>query len=333
MKIAIHHTPGSFSDGWIKFCQDQNLDYKTVNAYDNDIILQLSDCDVFLWHHHHANYKDVLFAKQLLYSLETKGIKVFPNFATGWHFDDKVGQKYLLESINAPMVPSFAFYSKKEAFEWIEKESFPKVFKLRGGASSSGVFLARTKKEARKYTSKSFSKGFKQFNGWKNLKNTANLFKSKKANLCDMLKAFVRVFVPTEFSKMHAPEKGYAYFQEFIPENKYDTRVIVIGNKAYGMHRMVRKNDFRASGSSCFDYSPIREDVLSTAFNVAHQLNLQSVAFDFIYTPEGKPLIVEMSYGFGRKGSGKCKGYWTEDLSFHECVIEPEKWILENIIK
>ena len=115
MKIGIHHREGSYSERWIEYCQEHRIDYKIVNAYDSNIVDQLSDCDIFMWHHHHANYKDALFAKQLLYSLQIAGKKVFPDFNTGWHFDDKVGQKYLLEAIEAPLVPSYVFYTKKEA--------------------------------------------------------------------------------------------------------------------------------------------------------------------------------------------------------------------------
>ena len=100
MKIAIHHRPGSFSDRWIEYCKQNEIDYKIVNAYDNNIVEQVSDCDAFMWHHHHANVKDTLFANQLIYSLETAGIKCFPDFHTTWHFDDKVGQKYLLEAVD-----------------------------------------------------------------------------------------------------------------------------------------------------------------------------------------------------------------------------------------
>lgn len=77
MKIAIHHTPHSFSERWIEYCKEKGIPYKIVNAYDSDIVKQVEDCDSFMWHHHHANYKDVLFAKQLLYSLETGGEESF----------------------------------------------------------------------------------------------------------------------------------------------------------------------------------------------------------------------------------------------------------------
>ena len=109
MKIAIHHTPGTFSDRWISYCEEKGIPYKIVDAYSSDIVKQVEDCDAFMWHHHHANYKDALFAKQLLYSLQIAGKKVFPDFNTGWHFDDKVGQKYLLEAIGAPLVTSYVF--------------------------------------------------------------------------------------------------------------------------------------------------------------------------------------------------------------------------------
>ena len=110
MIIAIHNRPGSFSDRWIEYCKKNHIDYKLVNAYDDNIVELVRECDAFMWHHHHTNSRDVLFAKQLLYSLQMSGVKVFPDFNTGWHFDDKVGQKYMLEAIGAPMVPSYVFY-------------------------------------------------------------------------------------------------------------------------------------------------------------------------------------------------------------------------------
>ena len=111
MKIAIHEREGSFSDGWIDSCKENNIPYKIVNCYNNNIVEQLSDCDGLMWHWDLNDYKSALFAKQLTVSLEKNGFKVFPSTATAWHYDDKVGQKYLLEAINAPLVPTYVFYS------------------------------------------------------------------------------------------------------------------------------------------------------------------------------------------------------------------------------
>src|SRR5690554_5639993 len=106
MKIAIHNTKseGFFDNYWINYCKKNNIEFKLVNAYDSNIVDQVKDCTAFMWHHSNYDYRDALFAKQLLYSLEQKGMKVFPDFNTTWHFDDKVGQKYLLEAIGATLV-------------------------------------------------------------------------------------------------------------------------------------------------------------------------------------------------------------------------------------
>ena len=133
MRIAIHVQSGSFSDRWIAYCNEKGIGYKPVNCFANDILAQLTDCNA------------IHFAKQLLYSLEKKGIKVFPDFNTVCHFDDKLGQKYLLESIGAPTPETWIFYNKSEALQWASETCYPKVFKLRKGAGSQNVRLARNK--------------------------------------------------------------------------------------------------------------------------------------------------------------------------------------------
>lgn len=335
MRIAIHHALNSFSERWIEYCQEKNISYKIVNAYDSNIIEAVKDCDVFLWHHHHANYKDVLFAKQLLYSLQIAGIKVFPDFNTTWHFDDKVGQKYLLESIGAPMVPSHVFYSKQDALSWIEKSSFPKVFKLRGGAGASNVKLAHTKSEARKLVKKAFGKGFSQFDRCGYFKERLKKWRQGQDSLMGVFKGLARLFVTTDFAKMHSVEKGYIYFQDFMPNNSFDIRVVVVAGKyAMGERRMVRKGDFRASGSGVFDYSNIDPQIIKISFDIAKKLQLQSVAFDFIYNANKEPLIVELSFGFGTKGIKYCPGYWTNDMQWHEGKqIDFCGWMIDEIIK
>ena len=97
------------------------------------------------------------------------------------------------------------------------------------------------------------------------------------------------------------------------------------------MKRRVRKNDFRASGSSDFIYDEIPKSVLQIGFDVSKRLNLQSVAFDFIFK-NGKPLIIELSCFFGSKGSSKCKGYWDDECVWHEGPFEPMYWQIENLI-
>lgn len=333
MRIAIHHRKGSFSEQWIDYCKKRNIEYKIVNAFDSDIILQLQGYDIFLWHHHHNDFKDVLTAKRILFALEHAKIKVFPDFKTDWHFDDKVAQKYLLEAIKAPLVQSYVFYDKEEALKWATKTIYPKVFKLKGGAGAQNVKLARNFTEANRLIHKSFGKGFSQFNRFGSLKERLRKYRNGQDTFYSLLKGLGRLFIPTSYARMQSNEKGYAYFQDFIPENNFDTRIIVIGGRAFAITRGVRENDFRASGSGDISYDPslINIEALKVCFEVNKSINSQSIAFDFVIH-NGIPLIVEISYGFATHAYDDCPGYWDSSLVWHEGVFCPQDWMLENLL-
>lgn len=334
MKIAIHKS--GFGERWIAYCKKNNIDYKIVNPYDDDIISQIEDCDVFMWHFHHQSYKDALFAKQLLFSIQQSGKKVFPDFNSAWHFDDKVGQKYLLESIKAPLIPSFVFYTKKDAYKWIEKTSFPKVFKLRGGAGATNVKLVTSKIEAKKIVKKAFGRGFKQSDTIADLKDSWKKYISGRSSIKYVIKRVARIFVNDEYSKMHSKEKGYVYFQEFIPNNTYDIRVVIVGDKAFALKRIVRKNDFRASGSGniVYDKKQIDERCIKISFDVNEKINSQSIAFDYVFDKDNNPLIVEISYGYSAAAYDICEGYWDKSLEWHEGNnFDFCGWMIEDLIR
>jgi glutathione synthase/RimK-type ligase-like ATP-grasp enzyme len=337
MKIAIHKSSWGFSSIWINYCRTNQIPYKIVNCYESNIISQLEDCDILMWHHHHTDAKDVLFSKGLLFALEQAGKKVFPNFNTGWHFDDKVGQKYLLEAINAPMAEAWVFYEKKDALDWIEKTTFPKVFKLRGGAGSTNVKLIRSKSQAQTMIEKAFGSGFPAYDKWNDLKEQYLRYKQGKLTTLALAKSIRRVFVSTRFANTVGNQKGYIYFQEFIPNNDFDIRIIVIGNRAFGAKRMVRPNDFRASGSGdfSFDRKDIYIDCVKLAFEVNKKIKSNCVAYDFVYDEQNNPLIVEINYGFAYEGylEASDSGYYDDKLNWHEGKFNQVEWILEEIIK
>ena len=335
MKIAIHHTPGFFSEQWIQYCKQNNIPYKLVNAYDTDIIRQVEDCDAFMWPHTQSDYRDTLFAKQLLYSLQIAGKKVFPDFNTTWHFDDKVGQKYLLEAVGAPLVPSYVFYSKREALAWAKQTSFPKVFKLRGGAGATNVWLVKTRRQAYRLIWKAFSSGFSQFNRWRYLQDRYKKWRRGQDTFGGVCRGLGRLLVPTKLAVMHSKEKGYVYFQDFIPDNETDFRIKVVNGKCWGFQRKVRDGDFRASGSGVllFDREAIPLILVQTAQSIAKRLLLQSAAFDFIQDKTTRRwLVVEVSYGFGFDEREMIHGYWDEHMIWHDETFIPQEWMVDCVL-
>ena len=333
--IAIHKSGiWSFRPEWEEYCKKHEIAYRLVDAYDSNIVSQLRDCSVFLFHHHHTDVKDYNFAKQLLFALEQSGLRVFPDFNTGWHFDDKLGQKYLLEAIEAPLVPTQAFYDKKEAKLWALTTSLPKVAKLRSGAGSNNVKLLKKRSELFSYIDKAFGKGFNNYNRKGDLEEKLRNLKEKRATFKDVLKSLRRVFVGTDYGKTAGKERSYVLFQDFIPNNNFDIRVITIGERAFAIKRPVRKNDFRASGSGfiIYDRNEIDLRCIQIAFEITNKLNAQCVAYDFVFDQGNNPLIVEINYGFAHRAYDKCPGYWDIKLNFIAKQIDPCGWIVENII-
>jgi glutathione synthase/RimK-type ligase-like ATP-grasp enzyme len=334
IKIAIHHSPSSFSDQWIEYCKNNNVQYRIVNCYGNDIIKQLKDCGGLMWHWHHYDAKAVLFARQLIYSLEMMGLKVFPDSNTCWHFDDKVGQKYLLEAVDAPFVSSYIFYDKHETMEWIAQTDFPKVFKLRGGGGSSNVRLVRTKQQAIKLCEQAFGKGFKPVAGYfSDYKSRVRKINNMSVLMEKLKKLPLNLYHIYTANRLMQREKGYIYFQDFVPRNEFDTRIIVIGDKAFGIRRYVRKNDFRASGSGLIEYEKkfIDERCVLEVFKLSEKLKTQSLACDCL-VQNNEIKIVEISYAYMGRAYDKCVGYWDRNMNWHSGHFKVEDLIIEMFI-
>ncbi len=333
--IGIHDRPGSFSDRWITYCTDNKIPFRRVNCLATDVVLQCKGLDALLWHWFHFDPTDLLMARQIIASLETTKIVVFPNSPTCWHYDDKVAQKYLLEAIGAPLIPTWVFTNQIDAMQWIETANWPKVFKLRCGAGSQNVRLVRTQAEARTVCHQAFDRGFPAMTGYLDDMQT-RLRKTKTAK--EFWSRLVRA--PRTFRnilklrrQMHR-ERGYLYFQEFLPDNTFDTRITVIGDRAFGFMRANRPNDFRASGSGSIVYDPEKLDkrCVEIAFRVADQLGTQSLAFDFLFTSRNEPQIGEVSYCYKSSAVHACTGQWDRQGIWHVGHVWPEDAIINDVI-
>ncbi len=338
--LAIHNRPGSFSSRWIRYCQEKNIPVREVDAYSSGIIEDLKDCDGLMWHWHQLDYKALLFARQLTAALESAGIPVYPSSKTAWHFDDKVGQKYLLEALGLPLVPSYCFYDKASALEWARQTKYPKVFKLRGGAGSRNVRLVHNYPEARNFIRRAFSRsGFPLLDRrsgaaecWWQFQRDRTFAALKRAVFRTSAQGILPLIRTPD--RMLPPQKGYVYFQDFIPNNTYDDRVVVIGNRCFCLRRHCRVNDFRASGSGLlqYDIAIFPKSSICLAFTIARALEAQSIAVDLVYE-SGIAKIVEVSYCFTR-GSAyeECHGFFDDALNWHDRPVAPEVFIIEDFL-
>jgi glutathione synthase/RimK-type ligase-like ATP-grasp enzyme len=333
--IAIHPRNDSFSDRWRALCDERGIPVRIVDAYATDIVEQLRDCDGFLWHFDHEDGTDLLMARHVLSAAEYAGLTVFPDRHTAWHFDDKLAQKYVLEAVGAPLVPTWAFYHEDRARAWLRRATLPLVRKLRRGAGSANVGLVRSLREAERHVRAMFGRGVSPVSGYfADVGVRVASTQTRAQALAKLRRAPQAIRARWRKRASVQRERGYALFQEFEPGNRFDTRVTVVGDRAWAFVRLVRKNDFRASGSRNIDFDPARvnPECVRIAFAVNEALQSQSTAFDFVHSPDGRPLIVEISYGYNPSVVAQVPGQWDRTLTWHAGQARAEDAILEGVL-
>jgi glutathione synthase/RimK-type ligase-like ATP-grasp enzyme len=332
--IAIHDNGLGFTPRWIEYCTINKVPFILVNCYETNIIETLKNCSGLMWHWNYDNYRDSLFACQLLLTVKELGLEIFPDFWTTLLFDDKVGQKYLFEFLDIPAPKTHVFYDKKDALEWSRNTEYPVVFKLRSGASGQNVRLVKSFSQAKALISKSFSSGFKHNSKKQILMDRFLKFMhNRDANAFrNLLQCIYRIIIPKYGEKFLKKEIGYVLFQEFIPDNSYDTRLVIIGNRCFGAIRHNRKNDFRASGSGITDYSHNKIDKrpIKFAFEIAGKLGTRAIYLDFINDKNSNPLLMEVCFASYVYPYDNCEGYWDSELVWHEGQQNLQYLMLED---
>lgn len=96
------------------------------------------------------------------------------------------------------------------------------------------------------------------------------------------------------FSERQVGTKGIGMLivQKYLPQLKGDWKIIVLGNHAASLYRLVRPDDFRASGSGLFEFRRASDHVLDFAMSVKHKLSAPWVSCDIAETEDG-PILIE----------------------------------------
>jgi glutathione synthase/RimK-type ligase-like ATP-grasp enzyme len=334
-RLAIHLRPSSFSDRWVESCRAHDIPWVAVDCLGSEILERLRPVDGLLWHWVQQDAREQLVARSVIRSAEAMGVAVFPSTATCWHFDDKLAQKYLLEAAGAPLAPTHVFFDLDVALRWIDGASFPKVFKLRRGAGSGNVRLVRSARAARAVARRAFGRGFPPVPGYgRDMSKRIRGARTRREILGALRRLPATLAAIRRINREMGPEAGYVYFQDYIAGNTYDTRVTVIGERAFAFTRDVRPGDFRASGSGRLVYDSKRIDprCVEIAFEVARKTGSQSMAFDFVHSPRREPLILEVSYCYAPAAVYDCPGHWDARMVWHEGRVWPQDAILADLL-
>ncbi len=265
-------------------------------------------------------------------------IKCYPNFETFWPHENKIKEYFLLKSYNFPIIDTRVFWNFDMANAFVSSIQLPIVAKLPKGASSSNVVIVNSVIDGKKIINQVFHKGVEA----KGLRISSSLSSLSKMGILKYSRAWLRsqlITLRILKDKDEYPEwqiqKDSIIFQKYLADNAFDTRVTVIGNRAFAFRRFVRKDDFRASGSGNFDMDKELIDLrcIEIAFMISKKLNFNTMAYDFLYDQNKNPWINEISYGFIDWVVQKCPGYWDEKLSWHSGNFSPQKCQLEDFLE
>jgi len=131
-------------------------------------------------------------------------------------------------------------------------------------------------------------------------------------------------------------ERGYVFFQEFVPNNGFDLKIVVIGDKLSFVARNARKGDFRASGGGdlFYDHSLISKNIIDSAFSVSDKLGFRCMGYDYVIDKNnGIGKIVEMSYGFSHTALMQAGGYFDRKGQWHNEPLNAPHEVLESLLK
>ena len=337
MRIAVQpdylrHRNGeeqSFSQRWVELAAVQGVDTRQVDVDAADFFDSLSGCDGFMWRFG-FDPLSLQHAKRLLPAIEQgMAIPVFPSWASSWHFEDKIAQHYLLQAARIPTPRTWVWWREDDARRFAASAHYPLVAKLSGGFQSNNVRLLRTVAEANDLIRRSFGGGLVSMEG----PNTA--LRRLLRHRIPGLRLLVGKSLPRGI------QHGYLYVQEFLPDNAFDTRVTIIGDRAFAFRRLNRPGDFRASGSGTLQWDPkdIHVDAIRLAFRIARQLKTQSVAVDVLQR-DGERVAGEISYTYASWAVRDCPGHWrlegtpdTGTLIWREGKLRPEDAIFADFIE
>ena len=329
MKFTIipdKYNSQSYSDKWSECLIQRGHDILFTNISDPGLISKIASSDGFMWRPSISPDVKQQASRILLIAEKILNKPVFPDFYTFWHYDDKVSQAYLFNALNIPTPLTWIFWNKSEALEWATKATYPLVHKLAIGAGSTNVRLIKTIGDAKSQINQNFRGRFSGSNSVCKNSTVKKRIKHLSEKALYAAKYLIKDSYPPLPEDFWQPQKNYSYFQEFVPGNEFDTRVTVIGERAFAFRRWNREGDFRASGSGRLDYDLAGVDLnyVKLAFEISKLGRFQSMAYDFL-SHNGLPKLGEISYTFSDRAVFDCPGYWDMDLVWHEGQMWPEE--------
>jgi glutathione synthase/RimK-type ligase-like ATP-grasp enzyme len=337
MLVGIHLDRNKEVSGFVRkyetILSSNNIETQFLHISDKDFFDKVKRLDAFIFRWFHYDYDRQLARTILPLIRDQLKIPTFPDNNTDWHFDDKIRQYYLMKLDGFQMTESWIFWDREDALAWAEKASYPVVFKLKGGAGSRNVMMVKDKTISKALIYRMFGEGIISIGLGDRDSTSLNDFRT--ADHAKLLYWKLKMkLMGKSVETFYERQKNYVLFQKFLPGNEYDTRVTVIGNRAFAFRRFNRPGDFRSSGSGLIDHDHQKIDpaFVEMAFEISSRLHFQSMAYDFLYNEFKNPEFCEISYSYLDTAVYGCNGYWDRKMYWHSGHYWPQFCQLQDLL-
>ncbi|NLM66572.1 MAG: hypothetical protein GX180_05275 [Enterococcus sp.] len=206
------------------------------------------------------------YIEDLVYTLEERGAILLPVYKYLKAHHDKIFMEYMRlgfrdESLKS--IRSTCYGSWVDALNF--DRNFPVVIKQASGSAGKKVFLVHNKSDYKKYVKKAGKTLVADSLTHLVVTEIKNIVKRVIKNIYPSKRKYIQYNTD--------PVSSPVIIQNFIPGFDGDFRVLFFGGKYYCMHRGIRRNDFRASGSGQF--SDVKDEHLEGLLDFARRLTYE----------------------------------------------------------
>lgn len=189
-----------------------------------------------------------LYLRDVMHFVNKK-CKILPSYNMLLAHENKGFQELLRTELGIGNLDGNYFFDIDDS-----KLAIPKVLKTVSSAGNSSVFLAKNKNDISSIKNKYFA-----------VSNKRKIIKLQRRL---KLKS-------SEFSIYNYRHKGFNLFveQELVPNLSNEFKILVFGDRYYGLKRTVRNNDFRPSDSGLYECVKPPKEVLNFAKSVVDKID------------------------------------------------------------
>jgi glutathione synthase/RimK-type ligase-like ATP-grasp enzyme len=247
---------------WTKYCrflENNGFEYGIYNIHAHNWIETAANYDVIIGIVSNEIWR-LYELREKYYFLETYLGKVTcPRTGHMNLYENKILEAYISKVCGLPFAKTYVSYDKEDALHILENLNYPAVSKVVPSSGSVGVELVLGARQGRKMVQQAFSR------------------QGRRTHI-----------IPFR-------QKNYIYFQEFVPNDGYDIRVIVVGDWVFGYYRRTLEGDFRASGMNQIEMRALPEEAMKIARKVYGAVKSPMLVVDMVHGLDGNYRIVEFS--------------------------------------